>query len=313
LATRNVARDSRWASAGKRVLLAALALALALAAFPAAAGASFPGTNGRIVFQNQQEGGIYTIGIGGRARTFLANGFEPSWSPSGDFIVYTTQVEGGHFALKMMRADGTVVRTVITSSQPMWEPAFSPTGGQIVYRRGGARESENGDLYIVNTRGQYNHLLVKNGASPDWSEPTANAPNGSIAFNRSFGSCAATGLYSVDPSGANLTPLPFSCNVSFGPSWNPAATRLAFASYGASGPTNIYTGDGAGSTRSQLTNLPDYDLTPAYSPNGARVVFSQGIHGEGGLYLVTLRHPFVETAIPFTKQVRAGRPDWQPR
>jgi Tol biopolymer transport system component len=297
------------------VAVAAISILASALAFPAMAGATFAGDDGAIVFHNQQSGGIYRINPGGRGLKFLHGGFEPSWSPSGKRIVFDTFSQTGS-ALKTMKADGTDVHTIINLKDTIWEPAWSPGGGQIVYRRGGARDAGNGDLWIVNTRGQNNHILVKNGANPDWSEPTASAPHGRIAFDRfpAKSPCYATEIYTVKPDGSNEQLLPFGCNVSFEPSWNPKATALAFASYFApsSNSTDIFTGLDAGQSRSRLDDLADYDQWPAFSPVGARVVFANGLQG-GRLYLVTLRHPFVETGIPNTKSLHAARPDWQPK
>lgn len=292
-------------------MAAAVVTALALV-LPTGAGATFPGSNGLIAFEDGSDAGIYTINSRGQHRTLInAGGWQPSWSPNGERIAFIRVVEGPGYALRTMKADGSAVHTIFVSKTPIWEPAWSPSATRLVYRRGGARNTSDGDLWMINTRGQNNHLLVKNGGNPDWSAPTASTPQGRIVFQRSIGSCAATELYAINPDGSGEHALPFSCEVSFEPSWSPDAARLAFASYPGA-LSDIYTGNYTSGRRSRVTDLPGYDGYPAWSPNGSAIVFT-GDLGKGGLYLVKPSNPFVETAIQNTKAVSASRADWQPR
>lgn len=301
---------------------------------PGEARATFPGDNGLIAFHSESMGGIYTIRPDGSRRRKLArDGFEPAWSPDGRRIAYVRLPASGNSQLVIMRANGRGKRIVGRGLGPvLWEPAWSPDGSQLVYRLGFAR-SGGGVLYVVRTDGTGARLVTFResaaGENPDWSVPLPSAPQGRIAFAwfPAPAPCYATEIFTIDPAGqdepasraGDRTLVPFGCNVSFHPSWHPAGTQLAFASYTTGGPpelTDIYVGDSAGTSRRRLTDLPGYDVEPAWSPQGDQIVFVNDRLEDGisqGLFLVDPSNPFLTVPIPNTADVQAGRPDWQPR
>jgi Tol biopolymer transport system component len=300
--------------------LGALLICVAvLLSAPAWAGATFPGRNGTIAFQNDLLGGIYTIEPdGSHLRRIARHAFEPTWSPDGRHIVYTS-TSGGYSEIAVMRADGSRSRDITHDRAAQWEPTWSPDGRWIAYRGGRTRHIE-GRLYVMRADGTRRRRIGIVGQSPDWSVPLPGvgsapaAPQGRIAFAGPPTAPCFGGYvnYTVEPDGTGLV-APFTCSTAFDPSWSPDGTRLAFASYtlGAES-TDIFAGDPMTGTTTQLADRPGYDYAPAWSPDGSEIVFGAAGRG-GGLDMVDPAAPLTETLIPHTSGLHAARPDWGTR
>ena len=73
---------------------------------------------------------------------------DPSWSPDGQSLVYTTWTDASHGRVRVMKADGTGGRDVVTKPGHYTEASFSPDGRLIVFREAGSN-SIRGRLYGV--------------------------------------------------------------------------------------------------------------------------------------------------------------------
>ncbi len=85
----------------------------------------------------QEAGDIFTVKVDGTDRRNLTNhpalDLEPAWSPDGARILFVS-ARVYWLTLHTMKADGTEVRE-LPSAGEFWDttPAFSPTGGKIVF------------------------------------------------------------------------------------------------------------------------------------------------------------------------------------
>ncbi len=144
----------------RRLALAGtLALAFALA-FVVGAQAAFPGTNGRIAFE-EYTGSSYDINSidpSGSNPTFLAassaDELDPSYSGNGQAIVFDEILVGSDsgYDIWRMRADGTGKKRLTHSSADDQWPCYSPTGTRIAFIR-------NGDLWIMRSDGTDQHQI----------------------------------------------------------------------------------------------------------------------------------------------------------
>jgi imidazolonepropionase-like amidohydrolase/Tol biopolymer transport system component len=88
--------------------------------------------------------------------------FDPSWSPDGQSIVYTTWTDAGYGRVRIMKPDGTAGRDVVTKPGHYIEPSFSPDGRMIVFRNAGA-DPVRGSLYGVDPG---NYVVPVDGSAP---------------------------------------------------------------------------------------------------------------------------------------------------
>lgn len=106
-----------------------------------------------------------------------------------------------------------------------------------------------------------------------------------IAFSSVTGERGERAIHvmSADGSGLRVLPDAIAAGNSWGATWSPDGTRIAFstdearspAPYGPNDPTDIYVMRADGSDITRLTSLlPAYNLEPAWSPDGARIAFT---------------------------------------
>jgi Tol biopolymer transport system component len=178
--------------------------------------ASFPGANGKIVFE--RDGDIWTMGPDGSNQVNITNTptsreEEPAWSADGSQIAYarsdSTQTFGVPLSgIWVMGTNGTGQHQIVAPptdttvcgpgatflGSNYGAPAWSPDGARIVFHyfricQGVDSEFYDYDLYTVNAGGTGKALLQRNGSGPRWS------PDGSkIGYT---GVCGGGGCFSV--------------------------------------------------------------------------------------------------------------------
>ena len=103
---------------------------------------SFPGENGRIVFNSGRTGNfdIYSVNPDGTDLTRLTTSPEfenyPNWSPDGSKILFNRSVAGvaGSFDVFMINADGSNEQRLTTAAGNDTSGTFSPDGTKIAFR-----------------------------------------------------------------------------------------------------------------------------------------------------------------------------------
>jgi TolB protein len=204
-----------WTCAGHASRATPFALALAgLCLFAAPAQATYPGRNGRILFDKVGDRQLFTVSPDGTGAKKLThehgqNHRDASYSADGRRIVYV-RGRAAFASIATVRADGTHNRVV--ADRVGVDPVFSPSGRTIAFDTGSR-------IFSVGSAGLTLRQLTPGFPASNWA-PTYSPDGSQIVF-----SCVANGMYqglcSMAPDGSGLHPI-FSS-----PTESPAAPDFA--------------------------------------------------------------------------------------
>ena len=284
---------------GTVVLCIALGVA-AVVGGAGGAGAVPPGKDGRIVFQNanQDDGSddLWTMNADGSdlrditPNTTTADLHQPSWSPDGKRIAFTSAAPGADTpaAVYVMNADGTNMRKIAADAFENSAPAWSPDGKLIAFGRCSfvleTGECSSAQIAVVKPNGTKLRKLTRPphaDVSVVDSEP-AWAPDGKrLVFTRKT-SFSEFSLWILTMKGKKLRELyADQTDDYYGPTWSPDGKRIAFMS-DAPDLDTIFSVAPSGKGRQKIledTEDPDNDVyagglsDPAYSPSGSSLTY----------------------------------------
>jgi Tol biopolymer transport system component len=179
---------------------------------------------------------IYVMNADGsglvRLTTSLANDRNPAWSPDGSRIVFTStrdqqgdppfsQPDQFNSELYVMNADGSGQTRITDYEGVDTDPAWSPDGGRIAFKRGACFFNCVSHIYNVAPTGSGVTQLtseVTRDRSPNWS-PAGDK----IVFNRED---TANAFWVMNPDGSGQTRLP---GTHLEPAWSPDGQKIAFS------------------------------------------------------------------------------------
>jgi TolB protein len=227
-------------------------------------GATFPGTNGRIAFDDYAGSEhIFTVNPDGSDVTDLTPGFEaasPAWSPDGSKIAFEVFLAPPMNGIWVMDANGSNKKQLTDDGGA--GPSYSPDGTRIVY-------TLTSGLVVMRADGTHGKQIVSTFV-PDQPEFSSNGKM--IAYSQ------GGRIWVVLGNGRGPRALTRAHDDS-NPSWSPDGTRIAFTRSG-TGPhsEDVWIMDADGTNLVNVTaNLTDGTLfrEPAWSPDGTKIALQR--------------------------------------
>jgi TolB protein len=313
--------------------LRAVAAGAAVLAVPALA--SFPGNNGKLVFERPTKdgGNMYSVAPDGSDLTRLTNrkGIEgdSSWSPDGSKIAFACakNPERGPYEICLINADGSGFTRLTRHRTFSFGAAWSPDGTKIVYST--SKGGERLRLYVMNADGSGKQRLTRNRKGTDYADPQWSPDGTTIAFSMLKGATQETprgfdsSIALIDADGGNLRRLtPRRGPDEVNPNWSPDGASIVFERNRLFDvrQSDIWQMNADGSGKRRLTKSKFYETNPVFSPDGTRIAFTGDRNNRNlskrrlarGFELYTMAADGGDV-IRVTDNRRADLfPDWQP-
>ena len=259
----------------------------------------------QIAFSSDREGNfeIYVMDTDGRNKRRLTTNrhddWDPSWSPDGTRIAFTSSETGigaflhtqivrdGRPQIYVMDADGKNRRRLSKNPFAEWHPSWSPDGTRIAFTSSSDRPTADGywDIYVMDANGN-NPRNLTNHPRADW-QPSWSPDGKHIAFvsgRDAFGWC----IYVMDADGSNQQRLTDDSHADYSPSWSPDGEHIAFVSI-REGNYEICVMDADGKNQRILTRNLAHDLHPSWSPDGKHIVFVSHRDGNYEIYTINAK------------------------
>jgi len=263
-AMRKPKKRTVWWAAALLALLAAGVADLALRLRPGSAAKAAPATLRRVTFTPGLED-------------------EPSFSPDGKFLAYTTDERGNLDVVVQPLSGGQAIRIAETDADE-GEPAWSPDGSKLAFvsarDRGGRLgialntsalepylNAKFGDIFLAPALGGSAVKLVEDGYYPSWS------PDGKrIVFmsNRE----GRIGIWTISADGGAPAGLTHGDTIDYQPAWSPDGKWIAFGSGQTPGRFVLKVVAAGGGTPVVLAGDYGYVTKPTWSADGRAVFFS---------------------------------------
>lgn len=208
---------------------------------------------------------LLTMAVQGAQAQHAVTG-QPSWSPDGQHIIYTSN-ESGTQQIYTVRADGTSPKRLTDTTSNETNPSFSPDGKTILFT---SDRDGNVEIYLMNADGSEQQRLThtpENEAMPSFS------PNGSkIIF--CYNADDQKEIYQMYADGTSLTRLSTGTHQEIYPKYAPDGGRLVVTARIKGEPHfQIMTMLPDGTNRKDLTQRPTPHYNASWSPDGSHIVF----------------------------------------
>ena len=285
-------------------------------------------TTGRIAFV--RGGDIWVADIDGSSQQNLTatedyEERDPTWSPDGSRIAYSrydasvtvnigTQQESSAYDIWVINADGTNPRQLTKPPIVALEPAWSPDGKYIVFRRFEHLPDSpwafdyTHNIWLMNADGTNLRRLTSNHNwehGPAWSpdsERIVYVVNDGVTNNSS-------NLWVMDRDGANRQELTSNSDWEHGPAWSPDGGHISYErgyidnDYKLTG-VDVWLMGSDGSNQRALTSDRLWESNSAWSPDGKLIAYTRD-----GIWVMSADG---SNQRPLTTPIAGAQPTWSP-
>lgn len=189
------------------------------------------------------------------------------------------------YKIQVADADGFGAKTIVTSSEPLMSPAWSPNGDKISYV---SYEGRRSSIYTQTLRtGQREKLRSFKGinGAPSWS------PDGTqLALTLSKDGSADIYVYNVITR--SFRRLTRSYAIDTEPDWSPDGRQIIFTS-DRGGKPQIYKISANGGQAARLTFEGSYNARASYSPDGKYIAMVHRVNGQYRIATLDLKTGFI--------------------
>ncbi len=203
-------------------------------------------------------------------------------------MAYVTSMMGANgkqeYKIQVADADGYGAKTIVTSTEPLMSPSWSPRGDKISYV---SYEGRRSSIYTQTLRtGQREKLRSFKGinGAPSWS------PDGSqLALTLSKDGSADIYIYNVITR--SFRRLTRSYAIDTEPDWSPDGRHIIFTS-DRGGKPQIYRISASGGQAARVTFEGSYNARASYSPDGKYIVMVHRVNGQYRIATLDLKSGF---------------------